>query len=127
MGHCPTIFAIKVPEHYLCPDCKDVFENPEKGSCGHVLCGLCWIVNERYSIKDLHAQGEIFCPVCNIWYNILEFKIDPDKTLARLVNRLPVKCTHKGCEDIFALEDKSSHLNSSHCGCKNPKCRIQYK
>eukprot|EP01031_Cornospumella_fuschlensis_P034715 gene34715-42036_t len=97
----PTIFVGDISEHFLCPICLNVAEEPvEHIDCEKLYCKSCL---ERVQ------QSPNNCPTCR---QPLRNRTKAMNRIARdFYDRLQMTCTHanKGCNAVFALSAKSRH------------------
>lgn len=122
MGTAPSRFVTNIPNDFICPECMGVFEKPEMGSCGHILCSRCWIGNERHSISDFSIISKIFCPVCQRYMQLREFHRIALKEMEYHISKMLVRCTHQGCKTVVRLTDFEKHVDDVHSGWIHGNC-----
>lgn len=122
MGTAPSRFVTNIPDDLICPDCMGVYDRPEMGSCGHILCAGCWICNERYKIIDFNIMSKIFCPVCQEYIALKAFKRVPLKELEETISKMFVRCTHANCKSVLRLSDFEKHIDDAHSSCIRRTC-----
>jgi hypothetical protein len=85
----------KCPEtintHLYCPICLEVFEDPQRLSCGHTFCYIC-IQN---CVKSQHKH---ICPECKSDFS--RRKLEKDFLASKMVDDLEVRCVHDGCKYV---------------------------
>ncbi|XP_057298853.1 TNF receptor-associated factor 3-like [Hydractinia symbiolongicarpus] len=91
----------------FCPICLNLLKNAMELECGHALCQTC-LQNLEASSKE-RGFGFV-CPSCK--QEIHSERVNPAKTINRIVLGVKVKCEHfmKGCLWIGELSNMPHHL-----------------
>ena len=116
MGFSSELFMDEVDSNFVCPICKDVFEDCVRTTCEHHFC--CHCIGEW-----LEMDVSQTCPVCRKKIRVDD--LEQDRLVCSVISNFKVKCinSHQGksCSWEGKLEDVRRH--GKECQIKVVDCR----
>jgi hypothetical protein len=103
MGYDHDIFIDPVPTRLVCPYCQQVYRRPKKGSCDHILCLECWLVDDR----------TVSCPICPIEpEKKSKFYLSKNHPYENEIGKLLTGCEVFSCSETIALFEREDHISN---------------
>lgn len=104
----------KISKHLTCTICRDIFNEPNRVSCGHTFCYDC-ITEWIKSSPD--------CPICR--KKIQRNQVSKDLVASNIINDLEVTCNNEFCPWKGTVGDLERHLGF--CFFNNKKMSLEIK
>ena len=104
----------KLAVKFICPICKEFYEDPIRLPCSHIFCYKCQIKINKVSYFDMSSEEKYKCPCtnCNISYqtNLLV----SEKQYNRIFPNMKVYCKNfeNGCDWRGSYKDLDEHEDS---------------
>ena len=103
----PRWFLDAVPEHLLCPICRQTLREPTRFACGkHTFCAGCVVQWEDASASRARRR-DVPCPMCRVSARDSGLSNSVDETKIRMLRCTVIAC---GCgREVNLLNDAGTH------------------
>ena len=106
-------FVDTVPEDLVCPVCRELLDEAQQTSCGHLFCKKC--------LEKIRRGKRLSCPVCRTEHFCKGSESMNDKYNERRVTNLRVKCPKIQCDWKGTLGKADDHKRCQ-CLFENVPC-----